>query len=144
MPAAATAVIKASAQQRYTLGLAYPADRIDAHTEYMTAPELEAAAWEYVAKHRDVGLYHAEGTLGHGVVVESYIYRGPDWTLPNAVDGREVVIKAGDWLMGVQWDVPAWSLIEKGLAGIPGGIDGLSMQGRAIRVPTPDAALAAA
>jgi hypothetical protein len=136
LPTAAAVVVKAAEEQRYTLAVAYPADKLDLHGEYMSARDLEQSAWDYVAKHRSVGLWHAEGTEGHGTVVESYIYRGPDWTLTGA-DGSSVVVKAGDWMLGVQWDVPAWAEIKKGR------IDGMSMQGRAIRVPTPDAAVAA-
>jgi len=134
--AAATAVIKAVAEQRYTLALAYPADSLDLHGEYMSATDLEATAWAYVAKHRDVGLFHAEGTTGHGTVVESYIYRGPEWTMPLP-DGTSTVIKSGDWLLGVVWDEPSWGLIRKGF------IDGMSIQGLAIRTPTPDVAVSA-
>lgn len=134
MPVAACAVIKSAAEDRYTLGLAYPADRLDAHGEFMPAREVELTAWDYVAKHRIVGLYHVDGLVGHGEVVESYIYRGPDWDVPLP-DGSTYVVKSGDWMLGTRWDAAAWSLIQSGK------VDGLSMQGKAIRVPAPDAVL---
>jgi hypothetical protein len=122
----AVSVVKSSDEQRYTLGLAYPSgspDDTDAHNEYMTAPELERTAWSYVAKGRIVGLWHVDGTEGSGTVVESYIWRGPDWTV------GDTVIKSGDWLLGVVWDPASWGLVKAGL------VNGLSIQGTAVRRP---------
>jgi hypothetical protein len=135
LPAAMTAVVKGDDEKRYTLGVAYPANRVDGHGEFMRPDEVERVAWDYVTKGRQIGLWHADGTEGHGTVVESYIYRGPDWGL-TAVDGSTQVIKSGDWLLGVQWDEPAWALIRKGY------VDGWSMQGRAVRRPAAAAAIA--
>jgi len=129
-PDAAVAIFKSTPESRYTLGLAYPADRLDAHGEYMTAVELERSAWAYVQKYRDIGVVHLDGTEGAGTVVESYIYRGPDWEI-TAPDGTETTIHAGDWLMGVIWQPEVWELIKSG------ELDGLSMQGYAIRRPVP-------
>lgn len=127
-----TAVVKGDDEKRYTLGVAYPADRLDGHGEFMRPDELEQTAWGYVTKGREIGLFHADGTVGHGTVVESYLYRGPDWTL-TAVDGSTQVVKAGDWLLGAVWDEAAWSLIKAG------HVDGWSMQGVSLRrtAPTP-------
>lgn len=121
-----TAVIKGDDEKRYSLGLAYPANRLDGHGEYMAADDLELTAWSFVVKGREIGMYHADGTVGHGTVVESYIYRGPDWTL-TAVDGSDVVIKAGDWMLGAVWDDVGWQLVRKGF------VDGWSMHGKALR-----------
>ena len=117
------AVIKQLAEQRYTLGIAYPANRVDAHGDFTTPEELEQAAWRYMRKvqlgQAGVGLMHKDGTSGAGQVVESYIYRGPDWHV-----GDEVV-RAGDWLLGVIWNESAWELIKSGK------ITGYSIQGLA-------------
>jgi hypothetical protein len=113
-------------ERRYTLGLVYKANTLDAHREFMTAEDLEEAAWDYATTSREVGIFHADGTGGSGTVVESYIYRGPDWLITSAADGSTVLIKAGDWLMGVLWSLGAWALIKSGR------INGLSMQGLAI------------
>lgn len=116
---AAVEVIKTSAPQRYSLGLAYPAMKADVavaqdgHRDFVSETALEKTAWEWMAKHREIGLFHQGGTEGHCTVVESYIYRGPDWTITSPVDGSEVVIKAGDWMLGGVWDEYGWDLVEK-------------------------------
>ena len=113
---------------RYLLGLAYPAgadDQImtgaDGARDYFTETELEKAAWAFMQGPRDIGLYHEDGTEGHATVVESYIYRGPDW------ECGDTVIKAGDWLIGVICDPVAWQLY------LEGHITGFSPQGKAKR-----------
>lgn len=111
---------KADDAQRYTLGVAYPADEIDSHGDFASAEDVEKAAWQYLTKARGVGLMHKSGTDGAGVVVESYIYRGPDWTVDDQI------VKAGDWLLGVVWDEASWQEIQTGrLRGY--SIQGLSL-----------------
>lgn len=131
-------VAKADEERRYTLGVAYPAMKadvgvaMDGRTDFMSAEELEKTAWAWTAKSRQIGLFHADGTEGHGTPVESYIYRGPDWTV-EAPDGSTQVIKAGDWLVGTVWDPIAWGLVKKGLLG------GYSPQGRTrLSKPSPE------
>lgn len=104
----------AQRDRRYVLGVAYPADALDLHGEYMTADTVEATAWEYLQDGgRQVGLYHSDGTMGHGQVVESYIHRGPDWQTVDA-SGTAQVVKAGDWLLGVIFDDQTWPLVKSG------------------------------
>jgi len=122
------AVFKAAPEQQVTIGLVYPAFAKDGHGEYMTADELEHTAHHFLAKYRSVGLFHADGTEGHGTVVESWIHRGPDWVV-KAIDGLEYTIHAGDWCAAVQWDAVGWSVIKAGYA------DGFSFQGRARKRP---------
>lgn len=114
--------------QRYVLGLAYQAgkdDRIakglDGARDYFTPAELEKACWSFGQSTQDVGIFHADHTTGHVTVVENYIYRGPDWPM------GDVVVKAGDWLMGGICDEAAWNLVERGL------VTGWSPQGTATR-----------
>lgn len=117
-------------EQRYVLGIAYqagPAPEIkrgaDGGRDYFSPDELEKAAWEFM-KSRLVGLFHGpDETVGHADVVESYIYRGPDWDL-----GDGVVVKAGDWLIGAVLDDAAWQLHKAGK------ITGWSPQGTARRL----------
>lgn len=132
-------VVKADAPRRYTLTVAYPANKPDVavaqdgHRDFASESAVEEAAWNYLHKSPKVGLWHKDGTDGAGDVVESYVYRGPDWHL-TAADGSEQVIKAGDWLLGIRWTPETWPLVEKGLIG------GVSPQGRAKRrTPTTDA-----
>lgn len=116
-------------EQQYVLGVAYqagPDPRIakgaDGYRDYFTPEELEKAAWSFLKGGAQVGLFHAANTLGHATVVESYIYRGPDWDF-----GDGTVVKAGDWLIGAICDDLAWSLVKSGK------VTGFSPQGAAKR-----------
>jgi len=116
-------------EQRYVLGLAHqagPDPRInegaDGGRDYFSPDELEKAAWGFLRKGPAVGLSHVDGTEGAAEVVESYIYRGPDWPI------GDVVVKSGDWLLGAVLDPVAWDLFKAG------HIDGWSIQGTARRV----------
>lgn len=110
-------VVKATEERRYTLGVAYPAMRADVavaadkHIDFVSADVLEKTAWEWMSKHRDIGLFHRAGTEGHADVVESYIYRGPDWHIPES----DYVVKAGDWMLGTVWDEHGWQLVKSEL-----------------------------
>lgn len=125
-------VLKTSEDRRYTLTVAYPANKPDAsvaadgYRDFASELAVEDACWTYTTKSRSVGLWHEDDTAGAGEVVESYIYRGPDWTV-KAADGSEQVIKAGDWLLGIRWSEQSWPLVKQGLIG------GVSMQGSATR-----------
>lgn len=130
-------LIKAEPERRYTLTMAYPAYKadkgvaLDGHQDFANAEEVEKAAWNYMTN-PSVGLWHEDGTDGAGRVVESYIYRGPDWAIKAAND-TEVIVKAGDWLLGVQWAEETWPRV------LDGEIGGVSMQGTAKRrTPSPD------
>lgn len=125
-------VIKSEDERRYTLNVAYPADLQDAavaadgHLDFASKSAVEDAAWGYMLAYRDVGMHHADGTSGAGQLVESYIYRGPDWVV-KAANGDEVTIKAGDWLMGTIWPPDTWEDWKSGKLG------GMSPQGSARR-----------
>lgn len=110
-------------EQRFTLGVAYPANTVDGHGEFMDPADVEHACWGYLAQGRQVGVQHTDGTVGHGTVVESYIWRGPDWTIDQQT------IHAGDWLLGVVWDEPTWQRIKNG------DLTGFSIQGLGSRIP---------
>ena len=115
-------------EQRYVLGLAYQAGRderitkgLDNSRDYFTADELEKAAWSFLPGGAEVGIFHADGTQGHFTVTESYIYRGPDWTV------GDTTIRKGDWLVGGICDTIAWQLVKSGQ------LTGFSPQGSAKR-----------
>ncbi|QGJ93454.1 capsid maturation protease [Arthrobacter phage Mufasa8] len=116
----------AKPEERYVLGVAYPANRPDGHGDYMVPETVEKAAWGYYQT-GDVGLQHRDGTIGHATVVESYIYRGPDWKQRGA-DGSEQIIKSGDWLLGAILDEPTWEAVKKG------DFTGWSIQGAGVRL----------
>lgn len=126
-------VVKAQAPQRYTLGLAYPAMRpdvavaADGRRDFVSAEALEKCAWTWLAKYRDVNLFHAGETSGHFTPTESYIYRGPNWSIESPVDGKTYVIKAGSWLLGGVWDPYGWDLV------LTGRVRGWSPEGDARR-----------
>lgn len=134
-------VVKSEEERRYTLVVAYPADKADAavaadgYRDFASKAAVEDAAWSYLTKSPQVGLWHADGTDGAGQVVESYVYRGPDWTV-TAADGSTHVVKAGDWLMGIQWTPTTWQEVKTGRIG------GVSMQGSAVRRSAPADAVA--
>jgi len=134
-------VIKSEDERRYTLTVAYPADKADVavaadgHLDFASKGAVEDAAWGYMISYRDVGMHHADGTSGAGQLVESYIYRGPDWAIKSGDD--EIVIKSGDWLMGTIWPPDTWEKWKSGELG------GTSPQGGAKRrTPSPDAVAA--
>lgn len=127
-----TEVIKSVDERRYTLSMGYPAYSPDVavardgHLDFANDEEVEKAAWGYLASGPEVGARHEDGTEGAGRIVESYIYRGPDWTVGDQV------IKAGDWLIGTIWSEEAWDRIKAG------EYTGTSMQGSASRrAPSP-------
>jgi hypothetical protein len=113
---------------QYVLGLAYQAgrdDRIargaDGARDFFTDVELEKACWTFLQGGAQVGMFHADGTEGAARVVESYIYRGPDWAC------GDTIIKSGDWLIGAICDDVAWNLVKSGK------VTGFSPQGAAKR-----------
>ena len=125
---AVAAVIKSDEARQFTMSVAYPALRKDGHREFAGVDQVEKTAWSWMKRSRTVGLFHADGLIGDGTVVESSVHRGPDWVV-KAVDGSEQVVHAGDWLVGVVWSDRAWNAIQKG------EIDGFSIDGRARRRP---------
>lgn len=142
-------MVKSEPQRRYTLNVVYPADKadvaqaMDGHRDFASKAVVEDAAWNYMRQHREVGAFHtpeqakAAGAElkqgGAAELVESYIYRGPDWAI-KAADGSEVLVKAGDWLAGFIWSPEDWQLV------LDGKIGGVSVEGGARRrVPSPEA-----
>lgn len=137
-----TSVIKAEDERRYTLHVVYPADKadiaraLDGRRDFASKAVVEDAAWNYMRKYRAVGAFHtpeqaqAAGAAlkadGAADLVESYIYRGPDWVI-KAADGSEQKIVAGDWLAGFIWSPDDWELVKSGKIG------GVSVEGGARR-----------
>jgi len=126
-------LLKASdAEQRISFGVAYPAMKADAavaqdgHRDFIRPEQLERAAHQFLAEHREIGLHHADGTSGSGVVVESAIHRGKAYKT-TAIDGSEVKVEPGDWVLAVRWSPEAWKLIKSGQ------VRGYSPQGMAQR-----------
>lgn len=126
-------------ERQYTLALAYPANRADrgvaadGFRDFASPAVLEEAAWKFMRKGARVGLLHQKGTEGHADVVESYIYRGPDWII-DTPSREQAMVKSGDWLMGLLWDDFAWKAIKSGK------LTGMSPQARVRRrIPSAEA-----
>ncbi len=124
-----------TADQRYVLGIAFKAGRndlvkrgADGKRDIASADVIEQAAWNFMKGSRDIGVEHADGTVGHATVVESYIHRGDPTTFPLD-DGDSVTVDPGDWVIGAILDDPAWNLYKAGK------ITGWSPQGTARRRP---------
>lgn len=115
--------------RHYVLGVAYPADRIDGHGEFMNAESVRKASRTFLSDGgRQIGLHHADGTVGHAQVLDSFVWpiEAPDWVTVGA-DGTEQVIRGGDWLVGVEFDAQTWPLIKTGQ------VNGWSIQGMGAR-----------
>lgn len=126
-------ILREAADKQYTLGVAWSTEpdkrpAMDGHRVKIAPDVLERTAWNFM-RQRKVGLFHQDGTEGHGEVVESYIYRGPDWELTDAY-GEKQLIRSGYWLVGILWDDPAWGLIKRRKL-----VKGLSPQGFAVFKP---------
>lgn len=115
--------------RHYVLGVAYPADRIDGHGEFMSRESVRKAAQTFLGDGgRQIGLHHADGTVGHAKVIDSFCWPDelPDWELPGP-DGQTQTIRSGDWLLGVEFDAETWPLIKTGQ------VNGWSIQGMGAR-----------
>jgi Putative phage serine protease XkdF len=125
-------LVKSAPERRYTLVVAYPVNRpdvsvaADGQRDFAGPAALETAAWSFLSKGGQIGLFHANGTTGAGTCVESYIWRGDPWTV-KAADGSSQTVVPGDWCVGIIWDEPTWELVKSGK------IRGVSMQGTAMR-----------
>lgn len=132
-PYAACRVVKTAEEQRFTLGVAYPAMRADksraadGFRDFVSAEVLEKTAWNWLVNHREVNLFHKGKTEGHFTPTESYIWRFGDLKLPSPVDGQDYVVKQGSWMLGGLWDEYGWGLVKAGL------VNGWSPEGGARR-----------
>lgn len=120
--------------ERYVLGIAYQAGRhenirkgLDGNRDFFTPAELRKAAASFM-KHLESGVMHLDGTLGHVEITESYCWPegAPDWVVKTA--GGDVIVKAGDWLVGGILDEPTWRAVKEGR------LTGWSPQGQGTRI----------
>jgi hypothetical protein len=98
---------------------------MDGGRDFFSEAELEKAAWSYLRNGPRVGMFHMDGTDQNGgaaQVVESYVYRGPDWDL-----GDGIVVRKGTWLVGMILSPAAWQAHKDGK------LNGVSPQGVARR-----------
>jgi hypothetical protein len=114
----------------YVEGVAYPANRVDGHDEFMTTDNVRKSMWTFMDQTmgQQIGLHHADGTVGHGMVRACYQWPegAPDW-VTTAADGSTQVVKSGDWVLGVEFDAETWPRIRRG------EFNGWSIQGMGAR-----------
>ena len=115
---AACRVVKTVDEKRYSLGLAYPAMRLDkgvaadGHIDFVSQEALEQTAWNWMSKNREISLFHTDGTEGHATVVESYLWPSSEPWVIKGSDGVEQRICKGDWLLSAVWDEHGWELVK--------------------------------
>jgi hypothetical protein len=123
-------VSKAEDMKRYTLGAMYIPDRLDAHSEWTDAEELQQAVWTYVRSgDRNIRLQHnREIVAGEWVEVMAFPY---ELTVPvQQADGTSQThtYPANTVFLGVVWEPWAWELVQSGK------ILGYSIGGKAERL----------
>ena len=113
-------LIRSSAEKHFVTGVVYEPLEEDTHGTFMTAEEIEKAAYWFMKNgSRNNDIQHSFEPDKDCSVVESWIARA------DTVIGEETV-KKGTWLMTVEVDSPEiWEAIENG------DITGLSMGGLA-------------
>jgi hypothetical protein len=119
----------AKAEERYTLGPVYVPGRLDGHGEFIDAPTLQKAIWDWVRSgDRTIFLQHSEKAAGEMVEILT-------WPMPIATslslpgeEIRKVEFPAETPFMGVVWESWAWELIKAGQ------LRGYSIGGKARRI----------
>jgi hypothetical protein len=118
-------------EKRYTFGVMYPADTVDAHGEFAKADTLQDGQWAYVRSgNRSIYLQHgATGLDIIGEYVDIVTWPMAQKATFTKADGSsyEADIPAGSIWMGVLWNERGWQLIKSGK------LRGLSMGGTAGR-----------
>lgn len=125
------AIAKAAPPKRFTLGPLYSPNAVDAHGDFIDAPDLQDAAWNYVRKSdRTIRLQHNRDIVA-GEVVELVTWPfeiEADLVLPDVKVSKSKTIPADTVFLGVVWEDWAWDLVQKGK------LRGYSMGGRAKRI----------
>lgn len=117
-------------EDHFLYGVAYQAGRdpriakgMDGGRDYFSPRSLELASWSFMLGGHQHGLFHMDGTEGVAKTVESGIYRNPvPWVVSD-----DLIVRKGDWCVGVLVDDAGWQLYKDGK------INGLSPQGTARR-----------
>jgi len=83
---------------------------VDIDGESVTAEKVEDAAHEWMELYQNVDLQHTLNNVG--VPVESYLL--PADMSVKAVDGEEMELPKGTWILGNRLDEGTWDAVEKG------------------------------
>lgn len=127
-------VSKAVSEEMFTLGPMYIPDRLDAHSEWTSADELQKAVWDYVkGGDRRIRLQHdRDEVAGEWVEVMTWPYEVQVPMMRKDVSGNDthdpVMFPANTVFLGVKWKPWAWELVKTGK------IRGYSIGGRAERL----------
>ena len=145
-------VLSKTAEKRYTLGVVYEPDTVDTQGEFAKAADIEAAAWEFLARMQTLAksgfaivkacqdgedvevdvtdLVKAADGLDdqHAQTDEPLGTIVESFVAPAELRVNGHVVKAGAWLLGVIWTPEMFAKIKAGER------TGLSMFGHATRV----------
>ena len=151
-----TVLQKSADKKRYTLGVVYEPDSEDTQGDFMKAADIEASAWDFMARLQTLAKSGA-------VILKSAQSAGTDGVEIDVTDADEILkgeglddqhlqlddhlgvivesyiapvdftvngqsVKKGTWLLGVRWTEEMFAKIEKGER------TGLSFYGTADRV----------
>lgn len=123
------AVTKTADEKRYTLGVLYVPDAVDADGEYADAETLQSACWDYVRKgYRGIRDTHTDVELGELVELISWPHEVVTKTILGDGKSYEMKLPAGTVYAGVVWSEEAWPLVKSGK------LRGYSMGGKAVRM----------
>lgn len=110
-------IVKVDTDNHYVTGIVYEPMTEDSQENYMTADEIQKAAYWYAKNGDKVDLQHSFEALDGACVVENFVAKSD-----MEIEGEQ--ISKGTWLMTVEVsDADIWSKIEKG------EITGFSMGG---------------
>ncbi len=124
-------VYKNAAKQIAYAAVLVPGE-IDHDGESVTKEQTERAAHEWMQFYQNLDLQHTLNNVG--VPVESYLT--PEDRTVKAIDGEEMVLPAGTWILGSRLNDDTWTAVEKG------DLTGYSVMGMArAAIKSADAAL---
>jgi hypothetical protein len=110
---------------RYTLGVAYAPNELDAHSEWVGSDELRKCAWSAALRTVKADTMHNEEPAG--VIVESWL--SPiDFEMKDVTGAIQSVPK-GAWMIGTVWTSKAFDAIKAGR------LKGLSIAGLGVSKP---------
>lgn len=118
--------------RKFTLGPLYIPNKLDAHSEWTDAEELQNAVWEYVKSgERNIHLQHNRDVVaGEWVEMMTFPYELKIPVTKANGDKSDFTYPANTVFMGVLWKDWAWELVKSGK------LRGYSIGGKAKRLGT--------
>ena len=108
-------VFKKDLEKQIVYGIVFEPDFIDYQNEFISKEDIEEAAHEYLAVHRQVKLSHQANITNEVDVVESYI-------APIEFEMNGKLIKEGTWIVALKiHDKKLWEETEKSIVGLSAG-----------------------